>query len=165
MVLGCADCWDQRKGVEAFVELSKRLGREYKIVMVGVGNKLRRMLPDAILAIKKTKTQKELVEIYSAADVFFNPTIDEVFGMVNIESLACGTPVVMYHTGGCPECIDRESGIVVEKGNIDEAIKGIQNICHEGTRRKEECMRRARMFEKTGVYKRYLEIYSKINEY
>ncbi|WP_430393554.1 glycosyltransferase [Congzhengia minquanensis] len=51
-------------------------------------------LPANIISIHRTSNQKQLAEIYSVADVFLNPTGEEMFGMVSIESLLCGTPVV-----------------------------------------------------------------------
>ena len=48
----------------------------------------------------------ELVELYSIADVFFNPTYEDNYPTTNLEALACGTPIVTYDTGGSPEVIE-----------------------------------------------------------
>ena len=79
--------------------------------------------------MKRTESQEELAALYSAADVFVNPTREEVLGLTNIEALACGTPVVSFNTGGCSETFDSYTGIAVERDNVNELIKAIENIC------------------------------------
>ena len=74
VVLGVAFGWGVRKGLDVFVELSKRLPDNYKIVLVGTDESIDKQLPSNILSIHRTQNQKELAEIYSAADVFVNPT-------------------------------------------------------------------------------------------
>ena len=61
-----------------------------------------------------------MAQWYTAADVFVNPTYEEVLGLVNLEAQACGTPVVTYDSGGSPECVDNISGkIVKEKSSYE----------------------------------------------
>ena len=162
IVLGVADIWDKRKGLDTFIKLSEELDDRYKIIMVGVDEKTERLLPKNILAIKRTENQEELVKVYSAADVFANPTIDEVFGLVNVEAIACGTPVVMYNTGGSPECIDELSGEIVEKYNFNELVATIRKICEEKIFSQGNCIKRASLFANEVVYEKYLEIYNRL---
>lgn len=54
----------------------------------------------------RTDSAVQLAAIYSAADIFFNPTVEDNFPTVNLEAEACGTPVVTYDTGGCSETIE-----------------------------------------------------------
>ncbi|MBQ4269875.1 MAG: glycosyltransferase, partial [Clostridia bacterium] len=91
IVLGVAFDWGVKKGLDVFIELSKRLDENYKIILVGTNDAIDKQLPKNILSIHRTQNQKELAEIYSAADVFVNATREETFGLVNIEALACGT--------------------------------------------------------------------------
>lgn len=55
--------------------------------------------------------------------MFVNPTYEEVFEMINIEAIACGTPVVTYNSGGSPETIGN-NGMIVNIGKIDEFKSG-----------------------------------------
>lgn len=96
---------------------------EYVIVVVGVTDKQLKELPSDIIAITRTENVYELVEIYSATYVYFNPTYEDNFPTTNLEALACGTPVITYNTGGSPEFID-DSKCVIEKGNI-ESVRNI----------------------------------------
>lgn len=55
--------------------------------------------------MSKTNNQEQLAAVYSAANVFFNPTLEENYPTVNLEAEACGVPVVTFDTGGCKETI------------------------------------------------------------
>lgn len=78
-----------------------------------------------MIGILRTQNSAELAEIYSAADVFVNPTLEDNFPTTNLEALACGTPVVTYDTGGCGESVDEGCGIVVGKGNTDGLYQAV----------------------------------------
>ena len=114
IVLGVSFNWGYSKGLDVFVELSKNLPDNFAIILVGTDADTAKNLPDRIITIQRTNNINELAEIYSAADVFVNPTREEVLGLVNIEALACGTPVVTFDAGGSPECIDDTCGKVIE---------------------------------------------------
>lgn len=127
MILGVASEWTERKGLRDFIELDEMLDKkEYVIVLVGVSKKQVENLPKDIIALNRTNNIKELVEIYSAADVYFNPTYEDNFPTTNLEATACGTPVITYDTGGSPESVDPRA--VVQKGNLNR-VKDI--ICSE----------------------------------
>ncbi|WP_027090081.1 glycosyltransferase [Thomasclavelia saccharogumia] len=106
VILGVASVWDKRKGLDTFIELSKQLHSEYQIVLIGLNDKQIRSLPANIIGINRTENVQELVEWYSAAEVYFNPTLEDNYPTTNLEAIACGTPVVTFDTGGSPEaCI------------------------------------------------------------
>lgn len=163
IVLGVSIEWGKRKGLDVFVELSKRLSDEYQIVLVGTSQDVDKMLPENIISVHRTQNQQELAEIYSAADVFVNPTRDEVLGLVNVEALACGTPGVTFNSGGSPECYDETCGLVVECDDIDAIERKILYICEENPFSKEACINRAKKFDKDERFKEYLELYERIN--
>ena len=162
IVLGVAAVWDSRKGLSDFIKLSSFLpSDEYVIVVVGKltenitfskGNK-------QILFIDRTQDVEELAQLYSAANVFVNPTYQDNFPTTNLEALACGTPVITYRTGGSPESIDEKTGIVVEPGDVEslaQAIVGLKNnpLSSKDCRaRAEEC------FDKDKCFEKYIELY------
>lgn len=125
VILGVASEWSDRKGYSDFIKLSKKLSPNQKLVMVGVSDKQLKELPSSIIAIKKTNSVEELAEIYSAADVFLNFTYEDNFPTVNLEAMACGTPVITYKTGGSVEPITEETGIIIEQGNYMAALNSI----------------------------------------
>ncbi len=159
ILLGVAFVWEKRKGVDVFIELAKRLDERFKIVLVGTNEDFDKQLPANIISVHKTDNQQELAELYSAADLFINPTREEVLGLVNIEALACGTPVLTFRTGGSPEVPDNRTGYVVDVDDIDELEKQIIRICTEKVFHKEDCLTRARNFDKELKFKEYLELY------
>lgn len=100
ILLGVAFGWGERKGLDVFLELAKRLdGAKYQIVLVGTDDSVDKQLPESILSIHRTENQQQLAEIYTAADLFVNPTREENYPTVNMESIACGTPVLTFRTG------------------------------------------------------------------
>lgn len=159
IVLGVAFGWGIRKGLDVFVELSRRLPVDCQIVLVGTSDAIDGQLPSNIISIHRMQNQRELAEIYTAADVFANPTREEVFGLVNVEALACGTPVVTFRTGGSPECIDETCGTVVDCDDVDAMEIEIRRICEEKTYSKEACLKRAGIFDLNEKYKEYVQLY------
>lgn len=162
IVLGVAFDWGYSKGLDMFVELSERLDEQYQIVLVGTNEKVDRELPENIISIHRVSNQRELSAIYSVADVFVNPTREEVLGLVNIEALACGTPVVTFPTGGSPECIDQSCGVVVETDNSLMLEKEIIRICQNKPFSRESCRRRAMLFDKAERIEEYIQLYRSV---
>lgn len=117
MILGVANVWDEFKGINDFIGLSKKISDDYRIVLVGLDEKQLGMLPENILGITRTNNTKELAEIYTAADVLFNPTYEDNYPTVNLEAQACETPVVTYDTGGSGESVPKEN--VIAAGDVD----------------------------------------------
>ena len=163
VVLGVSAEWGKRKGLDVFISLSQKLPIHYKIVMIGTNSKIDQLLPKEILSIHRTNNQKELAELYTAADVLVNPTRDEVFGLINVEALACGTPGITFNSGGSPECYDETCGSVVNCDDIDAMEKEIIRICTDKPYSKEACVQRAKAFDKNERFKEYVELYERIN--
>ncbi len=123
LLMGCSTWWGQGKGLLDFYKLAETLDDRFAIVLVGLDKSQLDDLPKRIIGIERTNSVKELTRIYSAADVFLNLTYRDNYPTVNLEALACGTPVITYRTGGSPECLDGQNGCVFEKGDIDGVIK------------------------------------------
>ncbi|MBZ4663250.1 MAG: glycosyl transferase [Caloramator sp.] len=157
VILGVANIWDERKGLKYFIELSKMLDENYKIVLVGLNEKQLKNLPENIVGIKRTNNLNELVEIYSAADIFVNPTLEDNFPTVNLEALACGTPVITFNTGGSVECVDESCGVIVNKGDIKELQEKIKTI----KIKKDYCFIQAKKFDKKNKFNEYINMYKK----
>lgn len=163
IILGVAFGWGKRKGLDVFIELANRLYKEeYQIVLVGTDDAVDKQLPDNIISIHRTNNQSELAEIYTAADVFVNPTREENYPTVNMEALACGTPVLTFRTGGSPEIPDDTCGYVVEKDNIDELEKEIICICETKPYSAEACVERAKNFDKNARFREYVDLYEEL---
>ena len=159
IVLAVSFGWGEGKGLDVVVELSRRLPEQYQIVLVGTDQAVDARLPAEILSIHRTQNQAELAELYSAADVFVNPTREEVLGLVNIEALACGTPVVTFRTGGSPECLDESCGLVVERDDVDAMERAVRHICETNCFPPGNCLARAAEFDRNRRFQEYIRLY------
>ena len=163
MILGVAFGWSYKKGIDCFVDLANKLDRRFRIVLVGTDSSIDKKLPSNIISVHRTKNQNELARIYSAADVLFMPTREENFPTVNLEALACGTPVITFNTGGSPETIDETCGYIVDGNDLDSVVA----ILKRGSTRKdsiavENCVKRAEKFCDTETYRTYMRLYNDV---
>ena len=155
IVLGVASIWTPRKGLNDLIALSKILPSEYKIVVVGLNDEQLISLPKDIIGIKKTNDARELAEIYTAAYVFVNPTYEDNFPSVNLEAMACGTPVISYNTGGSPEAINEKNGVVVPQGDVNAIANAISLMKLS----KDEILESSKHYNKNTSYLEYLNLY------
>ena len=164
-ILGVSSVWTKSKGLFDVFRLRELLNEdEYEIVLVGLTEEQIKSLPYGILGIARTSSVEELVGYYSSADVFVNPTYGDTFPTTNLEALACGTPVVTYKTGGSPESVGIETGMVVEQGDLDALVDAVKAIQFQGKSCfTEACRNRAeRFFNKEDRYSEYVELYEKL---
>ena len=159
ILLGVAFDWSDKKGLDVFCKLAKELTSEFKIVLVGTDETIDKILPTNILSIHRTKNQQELAEIYSAATLFINPTREETYPTVNMESIACGTPVLTFNTGGSPEILRESCGKVVEKDDYEAIKKEIIRICQSDEFDPQTIALRAKDFDKNQRFEEYLALY------
>lgn len=162
LLLGVAFGWGPRKGLDVFLELSRRLDDSYQILLVGTDENVDAQLPPEIISIHRTQNQQELAQIYSAADLFVNPTREENFPTVNMEALACGTPVLTFRTGGSPEIIDSGCGAAVDRDDVDALEQQIRRICEANPFDASACVARAGQFEMTDRFEEYIGLYEDI---
>ena len=107
IILGVSAVWDDTKGLSDLIALSRLLGSDHAVVLVGVPDKLARSLPSSVTALPPVHDRRALAAAYSAADVFVNPSRQESFGMTTLEAMLCGTPAVVYKGTACEEVVSR----------------------------------------------------------
>ena len=161
VLLGVAFGWGKRKGLDVFRFLAERLDDSFRIVLVGTNDDIDKTLPKSILSIHRTENQEELAAIYSAADLFVNPTREENYPTVNMESLACGTPVVTFRTGGSAEMLSDTCGAVVTRGDMEAMLEKIMTIAKDKPFTKEACLEKAKDFDAMTRYREYVSLYEK----
>lgn len=165
LILGVALPWSERKGLADMLELRNLIPIEKaNICLVGLSEKQISNLPDGIIGIRRTQNIEELATLYSRATVFVNPTHSDNFPTVNLESLACGTPVITYRTGGSPEAIDNLTGIVIEKGDVHGLANAVMNVIDNPTLFKsEDCRNNAKMnFNSNIQFNKYIDLYENL---
>ncbi|EEI59828.1 TPA: glycosyltransferase [Enterococcus faecium] len=153
IILGVSSFWNESKGLQIFNELVNLLDLDkYEIMLVG---NIKEKVNKKIKIIDKTDSVDELRKIYSSATYFVNPTFNDTFPTVNIEALACGTPVITFKTGGSPEIITKETGIVVEE-KTSQALRDM--IVSEPKFDFQNCVDRAKKFDKKSKFAKYKQI-------
>lgn len=157
IILGVASTWSVRKGLNDFISLSQMLDNRHQVVLVGVNNKEKANLPDHIIGITKTDSVQELTEIYTAADVFLNASVEETFGLPTVEAMACGTPVIVYDSTALPEVVSRSGGYIVKPHDLREIIRILEQ---DIGRVKMEADIRA--FSRQVMTENYLKVYEHI---
>ena len=160
VILGTANKWTEKKGLEYFKKLAGDIDNASIIILVGLNKKQLKYLPDKIIGIEKTDNTAELAKLYSLADVFINPTLEDSFSMTNLEALACGTPVITFNTGGSVECVNKNCGYIVKKGDVEALVRIIKKM-----KNKEiffsNCRENAKKYDKNNRFYDYLLLYKK----
>lgn len=165
ILLGVASGWGIRKGLDVFIELAQRLDNsKYQIVLVGTDKKTEKLLPENVISICRTNNQIELAEIYSAADLFVNPTREDTYPTVNMEAIACGVPVLTFQTGGSPEIVTKKTGAVVAIDDIDAMEQEIIRICRNKPFALADCLMHAQRFSARDRFHEYMELYGVIKQ-
>lgn len=159
IVLGVANAWNARKGLPDLLTLAGRLGSDYQVVLIGLIEKQLPNIPSNVLGLLRTANQIELAQWYSTADVFVNPTYEETFGLTTVEAQACGTPVVVYETDGCPETVAPGNGRLIPQGDMQALENAVRDVADSNWRADPKKMVR---FDKDTVYQGYVKLYENV---
>ena len=162
MVLSVAQVWSNNKGLDSMVALADQLAEVADVILVGQNNGI----PERsnLRCIGFTANVNELVDLYSAADVYANASGAETFGLVTAEAMACGTPVVAFNNSGSSEIVVRECGMLVEDGNRRALADGVKEILAQGKDLYTAACREhvCKHFDKHAQTHKYVEFYEKI---
>lgn len=127
-ILGVASPWTDRKGLNDFIKLSYIIPEDSVILLVGLNRAQIKGLPPNIIGVGRTESQYKLRDLYAAADLFINFSVEETFGLTTAEALACGTPALVYNVTACPEIVDSTTGFVISRADIAQALNVIKTI-------------------------------------
>lgn len=161
-VLAVASIWLPEKGIPDLVRLRELLDPGVSLVIVGrLGAEQTSTFPAQVITIPRTSDATALAELYSEAAALVNPTWQDNYPTVNLEAIACGTPVVTYRTGGSIESITPDTGFVVQQGDVVSLSACIRHILERG---KEHftgpCREYAlRHFSRTDRFQDYIRLY------
>lgn len=158
IILGVANIWDARKGIEDFFSLSNVLPDEYQIVLVGLSKRQIRGLSHNIIGIQRTENQEELVMLYSLSHVFMNPSLEESFSLVTAEAIACGTPVIVLDTSAVKELVCDSNGIVLSRHKAEDYLRAIKEL-EERHLSRENVMKTAGKYDVNVFTKKVIDLY------
>lgn len=129
IILCVSDGWNERKGWGTIIKTAQAAPDNWVFILIGATKKQIKSLPSNVMGIEHIWNQNELMEYYSIADVFFNPSVEETFGLVTAEAMACGTQAVVFNSTACPELIgNKYTGIVLDTtATIETILEALKN--------------------------------------
>jgi putative colanic acid biosynthesis glycosyltransferase len=156
--------WIKSKGLEDYILLSEMLPFDYQLILVGINESISKSISSKIKCIKRTESQLELAELYSAADILLCLSYQESFGLTPIEAMACGTPSIVYNNTALNEIVTDKTGIKVETGDLNAVIEAIKHISKNGKQfYSQNCIQRANdMYDMNKNYLNYVDLYHEL---
>ena len=166
----CADLSSHDKGGALLLEALHALADEAKITLLvfGAGK-----LPDSggryqLIELGSVNSPHLQSLFYSACDAFAAPSRIESFGLTALEAMACGTPVVAFHTGGLVDVVvDSETGLLETKvGSVVGLHDQLDWMLQHPTERQNMGLaarqRVEKQFASDLMARRYVELYSRL---
>jgi alpha-1,6-mannosyltransferase len=116
----------QDKKLHVLIEAVRKLGDPYHLILVGGGDTLPQ--GSQLTVIPFQRDQRQLARLLASCDVLVHPGDCETFGLIVLEAMACGLPVVATNGGGVAELVDQETGILAEPNSVDSLAGAIEAI-------------------------------------
>ena len=163
-VITAGTTWEKAKGLDDYQKLSKILPDNVQLIMVGVDSNLSSKLPSNIKCFKRTESQVELAEFFSISELLLCLSYQESFGLTPIEAMACGTPAIVYDNTALGELVTKNTGELVETGNVELVLSKINKILNKGKMfYHDACIDSVKStYDKEITYKNYINIYNKL---
>ena len=129
-----------------------------------IGEEQKSTFPAGVTFIPRTENAAVLAALYSGALALVNPTWQDNYPTVNLEAIACGTPVITYRTGGSVESVTPQTGFVVEQGDVEGMAACIRTIrAHGKDHYAETCRAYAvQHFDKKQRFQDYIRLYESL---
>jgi glycosyltransferase involved in cell wall biosynthesis len=142
ILFGAANIMDRRKGISYLMDALNDLKNNYagvqdiEIVIFGKNKSFDTSLfPFKVYEVGIINSQADLTELYSLADVFVSPAIEDNLPNTVMEALACATPVVAFNTGGIPDMVEHlQNGYLAEFKSATNFAAGIHYALDGGRR-------------------------------
>jgi glycosyltransferase involved in cell wall biosynthesis len=164
-ILGVASIWLEEKGWSDLMKMSTMLRPGESLVLVGkITEKQQKKLPPNVQWIARTDNVRQLAALYARSTVFVNPTWQDNYPTVNLEAIACGTPVVTYRTGGSIEAVTEGTGAIVEQGDVAAMLEKVRELAAaDRAATTARCRAWALAhFRKEDCYKNYIQLYENL---
>ena len=174
ILFGSVKVTDKRKGIDYFIESCKllaekhpKLKEELGVVVYGKNSEqLKPLIPFQVFPLDFISTEKELVNVYNAVDLYVTPSLEENLPTTIMEAMACGVPCIGFNVGGIPEMIDHlHNGYIAEYKSVEDLANGIVWTLDESeyqTLSEEACRKAVSNYSESTVAKKYIDIYNKI---
>ena len=163
--LGVASIWLEEKGFPDLMRLAGLLRDDERLVLIGrMTPAQKRRVPPGVLTVERTEDVHGLAAMYARSSVLLNPTWQDNYPTVNLESIACGTPVVTYRTGGSVEAVTGDTGRVVPQGDVSAMLDCARELASaDRSATSLRCREYAEAhFGKESCYRNYIELYESL---
>ena len=161
ILLSVASIWDERKGLKDLVALSDKLSDDYVMVIVGLSKHQISRLPKGVIGITRTENIDELVSLYSRANIFINPSLEESFSLVTVEALSCGCPCIVLDTSAVAELVNDDNGVVLHNHKPEDYLDAIKSIENRGYSR-ESVRATALKYDNKYMLDGYMRLYGEV---
>lgn len=116
----------REKNLCQLVRAVEQLGAPYHLLLVGRGNSV--YSSGFVTCLPYQADARALAGLIAACDLFVHPGQHETFGLVVLEAMACGVPVLGVAGGGVAELVDEETGLLVRAGSSIDLANGIRQL-------------------------------------
>ncbi len=121
------------KNLPLLLQAVERLGQGWHLLLVGGGDAVSRSA--AVTCMPFQSDARALARLLASCDLFVHPGQHETFGLVVLEALSCGVPVLGVAGGGVAELVDAECGLLVRPGCSAALADGMRALCGSDLRR------------------------------
>lgn len=167
---------DKRKGIDYLIKACQLLVKQYPdfcdtlgVVVVGSeSQQYANLFPFPVYCLDYVSTEKEIVNIYNAVDLFVTPSLQENLPNTIVESMSCGVPCVGFQIGGIPQMIDHlHNGYVARYKSAEDLANGIywslcggdyEALCEEARRKAVSA------YSEHTVAMKYIHVYNQITD-
>lgn len=162
VILGPASKWLLDINRDFLLEFCQKLQTDEVLLLYGATEEYND-LPANVITYGFIHDREELVSLYSGADVFANVSYEDSFSLINIESQACGTPIVTFSSTGLIDTVDNKCGYAVLPNDVDEMYRKVQIIRHNLEYYSMQCRQYVlAVHDKDVVYDSYIKLYGEI---
>ena len=149
-----------RKGADLFVPVMKQLGSDYELRATGGLRGTSPLFDAPNIRCLGRLSEDELIRQIDQADISFQPSRREGFGLSILEAMACGKPVVSSNVSAIPEVLEHEKGgYLCEPGSADQLVAAIRKLAHSETLRSQMGRFNRRVVEQKFTLERMAQAY------
>ncbi|MDQ1153289.1 glycosyltransferase [Brevundimonas sp. SORGH_AS_0993] len=116
----------KEKNVDVLIEAVQKLGAPYHLVLVGAGAGM--PTEDRVISMPYEKDPRAVAKIVASCDAFVHANDKEPFGLIVLEAMACGRPVVGVNAGGVAETVDDSVGQLAARAEADDYAQAVEAL-------------------------------------
>jgi alpha-1,6-mannosyltransferase len=121
----------REKKIDVLVEAAARLGDPYTLLLIGAGPGALETAPN-LVTLPYERDPTSLARLLASCDAFVHANDAEPFGLITLEAMACGLPVVGVRSGGLAETVDEDVGVLAERSAAEPFAEAVEALFERG---------------------------------